>query len=96
MTDVGRLFNHVEFTQPIKSAGVIRNRAQGNIVFLSHIAYVPQPVVDQSNRMCFTSRFDTSTSVVTTDHDVFDFEHGNGVFDDAQAVQRALPVVCAD
>ena len=88
--DVVNLLDHIQFAQAIKSSIIVFNGIQSRFVHLANITNVPQPVVDQPDRVILTGRHNTTASVVTTHDDVANLQYGDGVLDPAQAVEIAV------
>ena len=56
-------------------------------VALGHVLHVPQPVVDEAERLALPRGADAAAPVVADDDHVLDVQHVDGVLQDRQAVQ---------
>ena len=65
-------------------------RRERQLLFLSHIANVAKPVVDQPQVMVFARDFDSTTSIVTAHNYMFDLKYGHGKFNHAQTIEATV------
>ena len=75
LTDVGHLFNNIEFAQPVAARSGIRQCREACVVFLAHVLHMAQPVVAQADAVAAQCSTDAAASVVTDNDDVSDLQH---------------------
>ena len=81
------LRDDVQFAEPVDDGGFVRLRLEERDVPLGHVLHVPQPVVDEPERLALPCRPDAAAAVVADDDDVLDMQHVHGVLQHRQAVE---------
>ena len=87
MTDIGDLFNDIEFAQTVQLLFPVSQFVQLLLVLPINILDPAYPVINQAMFLAVNGRPDTATTVMTTDNNVLDFQDINGILQHGQAVQ---------
>lgn len=87
LTDVDNLLDHIQLAEFVASPRFIADQAQRRFVFLAHLLYVAQPVVDQSEPAAAQRRQHAAAAVMPADNDVFHPQHVDGKLHHRQTIQ---------